>query len=185
MDVSLVTWDYRPKDGGPRCRQRGTGPGAQDRSYAHNSAGLRAPALCQTRAHIQHCPSAVAPESLPPCFTTLRLSLLVSGMGLTLSSDNAGRVNVMLCVHCPVQHLGRTYRRCSINGGSCRCKSGHNREPETSQEGRSEVLTWGRAGSSGSSFPGQERARTIPGKDGLCQEPPRSQSQGRAAPFTS
>lgn len=163
----------------------GSGTQVQDRSYANNSAGLRAPAFCQTRAHIQHCPSAVAPESLPRRFTTLRLSLLVSGMGLTMSSDNAGRVNGMLSVQCLVQHLRCTYRRCSINGGSCRWQSRHDREPETRQEGRSEVLTWVRAGSSGSTFHGQERARTTPGKDGLCQEPPRSQSQGTAAPFTS
>lgn len=48
------------------------------------------------------------------------------------------------------------------------------------QEGRSEVLAWVRSGSSGNSCPGQERARTIPRKDGLCQELPGSQSQDRA-----
>lgn len=61
----------------------------------------------------------------------------------------------------------------------------HDRASETRLEGRSEMRARVRSGSSGSSCPEQERATVTPRKEGLCQEPLRSPSQGRAAPLPS
>lgn len=97
-----------------------------------------------------------------------------------MSNDDAGRVNGMLYMPCLVQHLVCTFGRGSLNGGSWRWKSRHDRGPETTPEGISEVPAWVRSESTGSCCPGQERARTTPRKGSLCQEPLRSRTQGRA-----